>query len=47
MIIAGEVTTSVNNLDTATRQQCLTRDWPVSADRAHRDFCHTYGYYSP
>jgi hypothetical protein len=29
-------------LDRATRQQCITQDWPVHKHAAHTEFCRTY-----
>ena len=40
----GIVQSAVNQLDQATAQQCLTRDWPVYQHAAHMDFCTSYGY---
>ncbi len=40
----GIVQGAVNQLDQATAQQCLTRDWPAYQHAAHMDFCTSYGY---
>jgi hypothetical protein len=40
----GIVQGTVNLLDQATAQQCLTRDWPAHQHAAHMDFCTSYGY---
>ena len=40
----GIVQLGINQLDTATAQQCKTRDWPADKHAVHMDFCNTYGY---
>ena len=39
---APVLTTKV--IETETRKQCLTHDWPADAHQIHVDFCHAYGY---
>ena len=43
-VMAGAVQLGINQLDTATAQQCKAQAWPEHQHQAHMDFCTTYGY---
>lgn len=42
--LAGVAQIGINQLDTATAQQCRTHDWPADKHAIHMDFCTSYGY---
>ena len=37
-------TVGVDQLDKATRHQCITHDWPADAHYIHMDWCQSNGY---
>lgn len=44
-VIGGIVSQySIKALDEATRIQCKSHDWPMAADRIHKDWCVDNGY---
>lgn len=42
MGIGAQIT--VHQLDKATAKQCITHDWPKTADEIHKDWCIDNGY---
>ena len=44
VFLAAATQVGVHLLDQATAKQCRTHDWPVEADRIHKDWCIDNGY---
>jgi hypothetical protein len=40
--IIGQI--SIHMLDMAAAKQCLTHDWPATADQIHKEWCVYSGY---
>jgi hypothetical protein len=43
-VMAGLIQSGINQLDTATAQQCKAQAWPEHQHQAHMAFCAKEGY---